>query len=65
MSTHAPRILLTRPRFCTALRISRQHFYRLVREGQLRAVRLGSRDGASIRVPAAELERFLTTDEER
>jgi excisionase family DNA binding protein len=62
MSQHATRTLeglLTPTEVCERLRISRATFYRLVRDGELRAVRLGRREGASLRVRDVDLERLL------
>lgn len=53
-SNDAP-LLLTVPEACTLLRISRWSFYRLLREGRIETIRLGSRR----LVPAAGLERLI------
>ena len=51
--------LLTPDEVCSALRVSRATFYRMVERGDLDAVRLGGREGSGIRIPAACLSRLL------
>lgn len=41
--------------FCNLVGISRSHFYRLVKKGEIKTVRLGTRT----LVPACEVERLL------
>lgn len=51
--------LLTRAEVCVALKISPATFYRLIERGDLQAVRLGRSPAAHLRIPVAELVRFL------
>lgn len=65
MATPALPTLLTPAEVQAALRVSRTTFYRMVERGDLRAIRIGRRDGSTIRIPARELERLLAgTDPE-
>ena len=64
MNTVAPqRELLTVQEAATRMRVSVPTVRRLIRRGDLPAVQLG-RKGASIRVDAAELDRWLYGDPE-
>ena len=57
-------LTLLRPEdVCERLRISRDTFYRLVRDGRLRTVRLGG-PGSALRVRVDELRRFVENQEE-
>jgi excisionase family DNA binding protein len=62
MSTHAHALpeLLTPREAADALRVSLPTLRRLIARGDLQAIRLGELPGASLRVRADELERFLT-----
>jgi excisionase family DNA binding protein len=53
--------LLTPAEVCAALRISRATLYRMVARQDIEVVRLGRGSGATLRVPARELERLLGT----
>lgn len=53
--------LFTPPEVCAALRISRATLYRMVARQDIEVVRLGRGSGATLRVPARELERLLGT----
>lgn len=53
-SKHQPLAYRVGP-FCELMGISRSHFYRLVRRGQIKTVRLGGRT----LVPASEATRLL------
>jgi excisionase family DNA binding protein len=52
--------LLTPAEVCAALRISRATLYRMVARGDIEVVRLGRGSGATLRVPARELERLVS-----
>jgi excisionase family DNA binding protein len=52
--------LLTVAEVAAALRVDVSTVYRAVREGRLRAVRLGG-PGSSVRIPASALEELLST----
>lgn len=51
------RVLFTVKETCAALCISRTTLYGLVRNGSIETVRIGER---GIRIPAAEVDRFVT-----
>lgn len=57
---HALPELLTPPEAAAALRVSVPTLRRLIVRGDLSAVKLGATAGASVRIRADELERFLT-----
>jgi excisionase family DNA binding protein len=59
MRQHELPALLTPAEVCAALRISRATLYRMVARRDLEVVRLGRRGGATLRVPARELERLV------
>jgi excisionase family DNA binding protein len=56
-----PRVL-TVAQVANALQVSEATVYRRVAEGDLRAVRTGHGRFAGIRIPVAELERYLGSD---
>lgn len=66
MSTNATTVpsLLTPNETAATLRVSRSTVYRMIERGDLAAVRLGRRDGATLRVPADALARILEQQEE-
>lgn len=54
-------VLLTVNEVAGALRLSPSAIYRAIEAGDIHALRVTSRPGASLRVPASELERILET----
>lgn len=52
-------VLLTVSEVAGALRLSPSAIYRAIEAGEIQALRVTSRPGASLRVPASELERIL------
>jgi excisionase family DNA binding protein len=60
-ATRSPELLRI-PEAAERLNVSRATVYRWIDEGRLPAVQLGG-PGAPIRVPAAELERWLFSDD--
>jgi len=54
--------LLTPAEVCAALRISHQTFYRMVDRGDLEAIRLGGREGSTIRIRADALKELVSGD---
>jgi excisionase family DNA binding protein len=65
MNTHALPELLTPREAAAALRVSVPTLRRLIARGELQAIRLGGLPGASLRIRADELERFLTVHPRR
>jgi excisionase family DNA binding protein len=59
-----PQPLLTVAEFAAALRLDPSTVYRAAAAGEIRAVRLSEKLGASIRIPASELDRLLGGPEE-
>jgi excisionase family DNA binding protein len=53
--------LLTVDEVCLALRQARPTIYRKLASGELRGVRLGRSPASPLRVPVAELERYLAS----
>jgi excisionase family DNA binding protein len=62
--THDLPELLTVREFATALRLDVSSVYRMARAGELRAVRISTRPGSSVRIPRSELVRVLAPLEE-
>lgn len=56
-----PRELLTIPEIVETLHVSRQHAYRMIKRGDLPAIRLGARQGRGqmIRVARSDLVTYL------
>lgn len=54
-------MLLDRSQVCEHLNVGRDEFYRLIRTGRLKYLRLGR----GYRVPASELEAFIARELER
>jgi len=54
--------LVTAREFATATRYNQVYVYQLIREGKIKAVRIGV--GRTLRIPESELERYLSGDGE-